>query len=126
MTKATTAEGDDIRRSFNWVMSRRGLLKVYDDRLACGDWDIPYAGIEEAVLFRTRQMLISGYVLRIKAQGQIYQFGLNPGRFWASDLPFPVERRSARLKLSWFSLTVRIVALAALGYWIWDQFFREG
>ncbi|MEM9906117.1 MAG: hypothetical protein AAF921_13950 [Cyanobacteria bacterium P01_D01_bin.44] len=52
MTKATIAEGDHIRRSFNWVMSRRGLLKVYDDRLACGDWDIPYADIEEAVLFR--------------------------------------------------------------------------
>ncbi|MEM9163772.1 MAG: hypothetical protein AAGC54_11980, partial [Cyanobacteria bacterium P01_F01_bin.4] len=111
---------------FNWVMSRRGLLKVYDDRLRCGDWDIPYADIEEAVLFRTRQMLITGYVLRIKTQGRIYQFGLNSGRFWTADLPFPVERRSARLKFSWFSFAVRLAALASLGYWIWYQFIREG
>ncbi|MEO1402091.1 MAG: hypothetical protein AAFV72_12705 [Cyanobacteria bacterium J06635_1] len=126
MTKATTAEGNDIRRSLNWVVSRRGLLQIYDDRLECGNWNIPYADVEEAVLFRTRQMFIPGYVLRIKAHGKIYQFGLNPGRFWASELPFPAERRSAKLKLSWFSLTVRVAALVVLGYWIWDQFFREG
>lgn len=126
MTKATTAEGDDIRRSANWVTARRGLLKVYDDHLTCGNWTIPYADVEEAVLFRTRQMFIPGYVLRVKTQGRIYQFGLNSGRFWTSDLPFSVERRTAKLKLSWFSMAVRAAALAVLGYWIWDQFFREG
>ena len=124
LTKATTAEGEDIRRSFNWMVARRGILKVYDDRLTFGSWDIPYADFEQAVLFRTRQMFIPGYVLKVKAQGRIYQFGLNPGRFWVSELPFLVERKSVKLKLSWFSLAVRLVALAVLGRWIWLVFIR--
>lgn len=116
MTKATTAEGDDIRRSLNWVLSRRGLLKVFDDNLECGDWSIAYTEIDDAVLFRTRQMLIRCYVLRIKTRGTVYQFGLNPGRYWSGELPFPVSRESAVLGYSWYSIIIRVVAIAALIY----------
>jgi hypothetical protein len=121
MTKATTAEGDDIRRSVNWVFSRRGFLKVYTDRIECGDWTIPYDQIDEAVLFRTSSMFIPCYLLRVKAQGQIYQFGLNPGRYWSRELPFPVVRENKRLGWSWYSVAVRIVALAVLAYLLWSS-----
>jgi hypothetical protein len=115
MTKATTAEGTDIRRSFNWVVSRRAYLKVCDDALECGDWRIAYDTIDEAVLFSTRTMLIPCYVLRVSADGTLYQFGLNPGSFWKGDLPFPVTREKMRLQYSWFSIAVRI---AFVGYMI--------
>lgn len=118
MTKATTAEGEDIRRSLNWVISRRGILKVYDDRLECGNWIIPYGEMDEAVLFRVRQMFIPGYVLRVKTQGKVYQFGLNPGRYWGGELPFDVARESGRY--SWFSIAVRVVAIGFLAYLIWS------
>jgi hypothetical protein len=88
MTKATTAEGDDIRRSLSWVLSRRGILQVKTDSLVCGSWTIPYSEISEAVLFSLRGVVFPGYVLRVKSGNQIYQFGLNPGRFWRGDLPF--------------------------------------
>lgn len=126
MTKATIAEGDDIRHSLNWLVSRRGILKVYDDRLECGDWDIPYSDIEEAVLFQTRQMFIPCYVLRVRTNNRIYQFGLNPGKYWASELPFPVRRESAKLAFSWFSLVIRMGTLAAIVFWIWSRFLRGG
>ena len=58
MTKATTAEGDDIRRSLNWVTARRGILKVYDDHLELGSWHLPYSDFDEAILFSVRQTLI--------------------------------------------------------------------
>ena len=119
MTKATTAEGTDIRHSLNWVLSRRGFLSVYADRLECGDWIIPYDEIDEAVLFRARQMFIPCYVLRIKVRGRIYQFGLNPGRFWAGELPFPARREEASLGYSWFSIAIRAAAVAALVYLVW-------
>lgn len=121
VTKATTAEGDDIRRSLNWVISRRAFLVLYADHLKCGDWIIPYGEIDEAVLFRVRQGLIPGYVLRIKTRGQIYQFGLNPGRFWRGPLPFPVTRESAALGYSWFSLILRGAALAYLVFLLWRR-----
>lgn len=124
MTKATTAEGDDIRRSFNWVTARRGILKIYDDHLELGNWHLPYHDFDEAILFSIRQTFIPGYVLRVKTQGSIYQFGLNYSRFWKRDLPFSVERQPMRLKLSRFSMAIRTISLFGLGYLIW-QFFTS-
>jgi hypothetical protein len=122
MTKASTAEGGDIRHSFNWVVSRRGILKVSTNALECGDWRIPYDTIEEAVLFSVRQMFIPGYVLCVKAGGTIYQFGLNTGQFWRGELPFPVRREAARLRYSWFSILVRLVAVGAVAYLLIRRF----
>jgi hypothetical protein len=119
VTKAMTAEGDDIRHSPNWVYWRRSLLQVYEERLECGDWVIPYSEIEEAVLFRTRELFIPGYVLRLKAQGQVYEFGLNTGRFWAGELPFPVRRE--RLGYSRLNIAVLVLAALAVAYWLWSR-----
>lgn len=91
------------------------------DALICGNWTIPYDTIEEAVLYRTSSLFIPCYVLRIKAFGVTYQFGLNPNRFWKGDLPFPVRRETMRLGYSWFSIIVRVVAVVAIVYWLWNR-----
>ena len=122
MTKATTAEGHDIRCSLNWLLSRRGALKVFSDRLECGDWVIPYEEVDEAVLFQVRQLFIPCYVLRVKTRGRIYQFGLNPGRFWQGELPLPVSREKGSLGYSWFSIAIRLAVLAGLVYLVWRSF----
>jgi hypothetical protein len=122
MTKATTTEGDNIRYSLNWVFSRRGFLQVFADHLECGNWVIPYSEIQEAVLVRTRQMLIPGYVLRVKARGQIYQFGLNPSKFWTGELPFRVTREESPLSYSWFSIVIRVAAIAMAVYLLWNRY----
>ena len=114
MTKVTTAEGKDIRRCFNWVVSRRAYLKVCDDALECSDWRITYDTIDEAVLFSTRTMFIPCYVLRVSAGGTLYQFGLNAGSFWKGDLPFAVHRERARLGYSYYSIGVRIVLVVLI------------
>jgi hypothetical protein len=119
MTKATTAEGNDIRHSLNWVLARRAFLKVFLDRLECGDWIIRYNEIDEAMLFRTRQMLIACYVLRIRSKHRIYQFGLNPGRFWAGELPFPLKRETGSLGYSWFSTVLRVLLFLMILYYVW-------
>jgi len=123
MTKATTAEGEDLRRSWSWVVSRRGLLKVMPDALVCGDWRIPFDRIDEAVLFSIRSML-PGFLLRVKSGKTIYQFGLNANRFWKGDLPFPVSREEAKLKQSAFSVAARILLMGCIVYWIWTQMLR--
>jgi len=122
MVKATTAEGEEIRRSFNWAVARRAIFKVMPDSLVCGDWTILYNQIDDAILFSVRSLFIPGYILIIKAQGKIYQFGLNWNPFWRKDLPFPVKREKGKLGYSAFSIIVRIIALVFLLYWLWQGF----
>lgn len=123
MTKATTAEGDQIRHSLSWAVSRRGSLKVYSDRLECGDWVIPNSEIQKAVLTSVRSTLfLPGYILRVETKEKSYQFGLNGGRFWKSELPFLVVRESGSLGFSGFSVAIRIILVATLIYLLWRKF----
>lgn len=120
MTKATTAEGDQMQYGPNWVLSRRAILKVFPDRLECGNWTIPYANISDAVLYSIRSTLfIPGYVLKVQTPDKTYHFGLNWGRFWTRELPFPVSREQGKLGYSKYSLLVRIGLLGSVGYLLW-------
>jgi hypothetical protein len=118
MTKATTAEGEDLRRSFNWVVARRAILKVMPDALLCGDWRIGYDRIDEAILFSIGS-IIPGYLLRVRSGETVYQFGLNWNPFWKKELPFPVVREKGKLKYSLFSVIARAVLLGYVAYLIW-------
>jgi hypothetical protein len=53
--------------------------------------------------------------------GAVYQFGLNWGRFWSRELPFPVRRERARLGLSPFSIAVRVALIGLLALWLWRR-----
>ena len=122
VTKATTSEGQDIRRSLSWVVSRRAQLQLTDEALVCGDWTIPYKEIDDALLFTTRTLLKRAYVLRVKTGQRVYQFGLNYRPFWESDLPFPVRREAGSLGYSWFSIAVRLVFLFLIGRLLWRMY----
>jgi hypothetical protein len=125
MTKATTAEGDLMQHGPNWVVARRGTLKVFPDRLECGDWTIPYARVSDATLYSIRSnFVIPGYLLRVATDDTTYHFGLNAGSFWRSDLPFDVKREKGKLSYSAFSIAVRVAAVGALLYWIWERIAR--
>ena len=121
MVKATKAEGEEIRRSLNWIKARRGILKVFDDHLECGDWSINYSDFQEAVVYSVRSLFIPGYVLRVKAHGEIYQFGLNPGSFWKGELPFEAKREREAIRYSPFSIAIRVIAIGYLAYWLWNK-----
>lgn len=79
-TKATTRESGKPRRSGAWVTARRGWFKVFADRVECGDWKIPFAAVERAVLYTGRQFFIPVSVLELRSEDRTYQFGFNP---WA-------------------------------------------
>jgi hypothetical protein len=123
MTKATTAEGDQRKYGPNWLTSRRGSLKVFDDRLECGDWRINYAEVQRAVLlsFRSFFLRVPGYILTVETADRKYHFGLNGwGRFWKGDLPFEAERENGTLGFTWFSIALRIVLAGYVGYILWQ------
>ena len=120
MTKGVRGAAKAFEYDASWVTARRSFLSIFPDRLECGDWSIPYHTITQAVLFKTRQMFIPCYILKIKTGDSAYQFGLNGNKFWATELPFPVVREKGRLKYSKFSIAVRVILVATL---IWYFFF---
>ena len=122
LTKATTAEGEELRYSHNWVVSRRAMLEVWSDRLVCGDWTIPYDSITKAVLVTVPLLFRSCHVLQIDTAGKSYQFGLRATGFWAGALPFPVTREKGRLGYSAISIVARVIIVACLIYFIWRGF----
>ncbi len=124
MAKATKKEGNDIKCSINWALSKRGALSVMSDSLKCGDWSIPYSDIEEATLCSMPWLFMTAYVLRIKSKGQIYQFGLNPGRFWKGELPFAVKREQPN-KVYWNIINaIRFIIFGLLIFWIFSNLVR--
>lgn len=122
MTKGVRGASEEFEYGMSWVTARRSFLSVFHDRLECGDWSIPYHMITQAVLFKTRQMFIPCYILKIRTEESAYQFGLNGNKFWAAELPFPVVRETGRLKYSKFSIALRMILVLAL---IWYFFFRS-
>jgi hypothetical protein len=124
LTKATTAEGDQMTYGVNWMLARRTRLKVYEDHLECGNWRIDYSTIQDAELIVFPSILISGYVLRINTADRRYHFGVNGNAFWKGEMPFAVVRREGKMKYSTFSIAVRILIVGYLGYVVWDRLLR--
>lgn len=121
MTKGVIADGDQLRTGPKWIMSRRGRLKLYANRLECGDWTIRHDDIREAILssFRSPLLRIPGYVLAVRTETETYHFGLNGGRYWQGNLPFPVTRQRVRLGLSPISIVARGVLIGYAVYFVW-------
>ncbi|GAA0356827.1 hypothetical protein GCM10009092_21330 [Bowmanella denitrificans] len=99
------------------------MFKVFDDRVECGDWLIPYAEIQTAYLYKTRQMLIPVNVLQLVTETGNYQFGFNPWATPFKHLNLAYQVRQLKLGYSPFSKVIRIVFMALLGLWVWHNWF---
>jgi hypothetical protein len=119
-SKGTRAEGTDVRRSENWIVARRGWLRVFEDRLEMGTWVVPYDAISDATLFRLRSIL-GGYVLRVTTGDQMYQFGINPWALTGRRFPFPHSEQDTRVRYSRFSVAVRIAAIVSVAAWVLER-----
>jgi hypothetical protein len=118
-TKATDRESGVPRRSQNWVVARRAWLRVFRDRLECGDWVIPIAGIRKATMYEGRSLFGSARVLELQTEAGSYQFGMNPWVLLDRHLPFDVDRVTVKFRLSPFSLVVRLFVLGYIVYLVW-------
>ena len=124
MTKAVIADGDQLRIGPKWITARRAKLKLYDDRLQCGDWTIDYDDIREAVLasFRSHILRIPGYMLSVRTDKNTYHFGLNGWGYWKGELPFPATRTESKLRMSPISFLVRALLIGYVGILVWRWF----
>ncbi len=121
-TKAIRGGGGELRSGMRWIGSRRGWLKIFPDRVECGDWTIANSSIREAVLYKSRQELIPVSVLWLATTEATYQFGFNPWVQLERHLCFPFQVEYVKIKRSAFSVIVRLVALGVLLSWLWRAF----
>jgi hypothetical protein len=131
--RGTTREGDRVRLSLNWIFARRAYLVLTGTALVCGDWVIPYAEIEDAVLVS----LGAHWRLIVRGREKVYQFIIPPITFWSTKpaidpfwdgpLPFPLRRLTGHIEprsqvLGFLAcLGVLLVALWLVGaFWLVD------
>ena len=112
MTKATDRESDGLRYSANWAMSKRGALKIYEDKITCGSWNFEKEKISSLILYKTKQMFIPVNVLAFEYDDKIYQFGLNP---WANPIKhigLEYKEELVKIKYSPYSIVIRFILIA--------------
>ncbi len=122
MAKGSDREAGPPRLSTNWVTSRRGLFRIYPDRVELGDWHIPFARVERAVAYRFPYLpFVKATVLELRADGRTYQFGFNPWARPLEHLPLPVEEREEGMKYSTPLIIMRVTLLICLIslLWLW-------
>lgn len=114
MTKATSRELNGPRYSQNWVTSKRGSFKIYNDKITCGSWNFDIEKIDNVILYETKQMLIPVKVLKFEYKDKIYQFGFNP---WAKPMKYldlEYKHEKVKMKYSKFSIILRIALLTVI------------
>lgn len=124
LSKGTQKESSDPRASFNWMIARRAWFKVYSDRVACGDWQIPYADIRQATLFRFKHMFMKTTVIQLDTAGGSYQFGFNPWASPADHIDLGFQEKDVSFTYSTFSKIFRLLVVLCLAYWFWSHFLR--
>ena len=122
--KATSREEAEPRYSHNWVASKRAWFKVFEDRIECGSWTIPFSEVKEAVIYNAKQMFIPVQILQVVTEQGNFQFGFNPWATPTKHLALNMRQEEVRLKYSPFSIVVRVLVLGYLAYWVWDRWLK--
>ncbi len=92
---------------------------MFDDRLECGDWVVPWDAVTAATLYVSSVPLNPLKLLRLDTADRTFQFGLNPWCRIARHLPFEVRIEKIRPAWAVFSLLVRLALVAYLVYFLW-------
>ena len=103
----------------HWSLSRRGRLKVFDDRLELGSWRVPHAAVEEAVLWQSRtQIGAKASIFEVKTGEHSYQFGMNPWAELPRTLPYRVEERENEMTYTAYSWIIRLAMIAVVVWFV--------
>lgn len=118
--KGTQSPPERPAYSRAWFQARRAPLEIYDDKIVCGDWVIPVAGIEAARLLSGREIIHRFHILELRAQGRIFQFGVSQKTNLKEQIPFEFDEENIRLKYSAFSVGWRLalIGMTAFAYYM--------
>ncbi len=119
--KATDTESGEPRASWAWVMSRRAMFRIFDDRVQCGDWIFPFSEIRKATLYKAKQWPFTHKILQLELDERCVQFGFFPWANPIKHLKLDVEIRYANLNRQPFTIIFRIAVVGFIAYEIWKR-----
>jgi len=116
--KGIKTQGDkEIETGAQWIGAKRAVVMLTDQRIKCGDWNIPLETINTAKLLKIASLFGQGQILKIQTNdSQYYQFGMQFNPEWVNQNTLPLAMEEARLKVSTFSWIVRGLALGYIVY----------
>lgn len=120
-TKAHRTDSEKAVSGTNWAFSRRSTLILTDERLKCGDWDIPIAKIKyaEASYFG------SAIILKVAdSSGNHYQFGLQKDDAWLKQSVIPVKLNDEPIKYSKTFSVLRVIIYTGFAIWLIASFMN--
>jgi len=118
--KGTRRASNEKDRAGRWMTSRRAWLEVHADRVVCGDWVVPFADVDRAILHRGRTLLFPFTVLDLRTADAVLQFGMNPWVRIEPHLPLELEHKEMHLRFSAIGWILRILLLAYVMYVVWS------
>jgi len=114
-TKARKTDAEEAVSGTSWAFSRRSTLILTNERLKCGDWDIPIAKIKYA----GASYFGSAIILKIAdASGNHYQFGLQKDDAWLHQPILPIKVTDEPIKYSKAISILRVIIYIGLASWL--------
>lgn len=121
MTKAVRTNSAEVpERGLRWVGARRARLRVFDDRVECGDWCIPYSDVTVAKVLRYKvYFVVPAEVLQLTTDTDSFFFGVNPWAKPSEHLSVATTAEDLKLGHSPFSIALRVGLFGYLTYFAW-------
>jgi len=117
-------QAEEVRSGAGWMMARRATLILTQEKLICGSWKIPLASIKEARLLRVKSMFAKALVLKVSAEKDYYQFGLQYDPAWETQTALPLIIEEGKINRSPVMSLIRAVvwlcllAMCGLSFWL--------
>ncbi|OHD07950.1 MAG: hypothetical protein A2086_01470 [Spirochaetes bacterium GWD1_27_9] len=106
-----------------WITAKRCVFIFSDKKIKAGKWEIPINQIDNAELIKFSTLYGKGMVLKISTiQNEYYQFGLQYNKEIENQNILNFKISEQKLKLSLFSIIIRIIAISFLIYYIITKF----
>ena len=106
-----------------WVIAKRCALLISEKQIIAGNWNINISDIKEAEVIKFGTIYGKGMVLKINTNNnEYYQFGLQYNKVLEEQNIITINIKKQELKLSIFSLLIRLLALGFLLYYIITKF----
>lgn len=112
LTKMISGHAGKPQAGRSWLFAKRGLLRVYDDRLTLGSLTIPCNDIERAKIWQFGFWTGSGSrVLEVETAENSYQFSLNGWAKVVDALPFDYTVEKIVIPYAWLYAVIRTTAV---------------
>ncbi len=106
----------------NWIISKRGFLKILDNEIIFKSWRFKIENINKPVIYTINTFLFSAKILSFEYEGKEYQFGLNPWVHIEKHLPLTPEYINEQISNK--IMIIRVFLLGYLTYYLIQKLFR--